>query len=422
MPKIRSTARKPKTGKTKPRTRKTAKHTYLGLYLLGALAALWLVYWLATSTPSQAPDTGKQAKHPVKETSSKAKKTAEQTDTLKQAEEATKAVPDLENGLKTALTRLDVFNSTTIKKKKRNTALYQVPINPSVMDLTFANMIIKGELDKRGGQYINCLEKKSRQYLTYFEPGIDKTFEIELFYQKAEKDKAIARKAICIIVDDFGNIQGDLLQGFAQVNSNVCFAVMPDLPFTTQTLQVARARGHDCLIHVPMEPKDYPKSNPGEDAIFLEMNPAEITRRMEKFIADMPQCQGVNNHMGSLATADETTMRIIMKVLRKHGLYFVDSRTSASSVAGELAQKEMVPFFHRDIFLDEPKPNFAELNNKLNECDSLAAGKRCVIAIMHCHSKANLELLQKFISGIKARGFELVSLSTLGTQQLPEIR
>jgi polysaccharide deacetylase 2 family uncharacterized protein YibQ len=231
-----------------------------------------------------------------------------------------------------------------------------------------------------------------------------------------------SRKALAIIVDDFGNNGGNLLNGFLRTDPAVCFAIMPDTPYAQQTMNAAQAMGRECIIHVPMEPLNYPRENPGDKAIFIQQSASEITKRMERFIKDLPYCRGINNHMGSLATSDETTMKTVMQTLRKHKMYFVDSRTNSSSIAYKTAQKNLVTAYKRDIFLDEPDLSEANLNKRISDCLALSATKPYIVAIMHCHTQNHLNYLNRFIAKAKANGFTIVPVSKLGTLNLPEIQ
>ena len=50
---------------------------------------------------------------------------------------------------------------------------------------------------------------------------------------------------------------------------------------------------------------------------------------LERDLDSVPGAVGVNNHMGSAATADPRLMRVVARVLARRGLFFVDSRGAA---------------------------------------------------------------------------------------------
>jgi polysaccharide deacetylase 2 family uncharacterized protein YibQ len=327
-----------------------------------------------------------------------------------------------ERGIVSALAKLQISPMDIKRKQKDNEVTYLVPIDPNDNDLTFANMIIKGEVEQMKGEFVSGIQKGRRQILTFLDKTSGQNYIVELFYQSKEETIKPTSRAICIIVDDFGNSKGSLLTGFAKTNPAVCFAILPQTPYADDAMKIATQYRHESIIHVPMEPVNYPRENPGDNAIFIQQTAGEINRRLERFIRKLPDCIGISNHMGSLATAVEPPMQTVMQTLRKHNLMFVDSRTSGNSLAYKIAQKNLVPAFKRDIFLDEPDLTDANLDKKIAECVNLSQTKAYIIAIMHCHTDKHLSYLNSFITKAQQQGFELVPLSRLGAYKLPEIR
>lgn len=217
---------------------------------------------------------------------------------------------------------------------------------------------------------------------------------------------------LAIIVDDFGDIAGSELEHFAaDTPPEVTFAVMPDRPHTKESVQAARKFNHDVMLHMPMQPESYPpKNNPGEHAIFVFHEPQEIQRRVRRFIGQIPDAVGVNNHMGSLATADEKTMRAVMAELRNHELFFIDSYTNNASVALPVAREYGVPANRRHIFIDSPDLSDQSFKERLDQLAALKS-QGDVIAITHCMPAAKLRHLNRFIDSARQMGFTLTRVS-----------
>lgn len=414
MPQKRKTARRPgKRSKANPG---------VGFYIFSALVLFVIIFWL--SQPEDVLKTDKITSK-LAESVNLSKLTKKPDLPEKQTEQPAEPEKQYENvvekSIYTALNKLHIEEKNIRRRKKDSQINYTVPINPLVNDLTFANMIIKGEVERVSGIFNSGVEQGRRQILTFTDKESGFKHIVELFYRRDESTPGTKSRALSIIVDDFGNYGGALLTEFAKTHPAVTFAILPHTPYAEESMQLARQHGHEFIIHVPMEPINYPRENPGDHAIFIQLSANEISRRMERFINQLPDCIGVNNHMGSLATADENTMQSVMQTLRKHNLLFVDSRTTSSSVAYNVAQKNLVPAFKRDVFLDEPDLSDANLNKKISECVSLAQTRPYVIAIMHCRTEAHLKYLNSFIARAEQAGFELVPLSQLGAHKLPEI-
>jgi polysaccharide deacetylase 2 family uncharacterized protein YibQ len=294
-----------------------------------------------------------------------------------------------------------------------------LPVDRSRMDLTFANMLVKGEFESRGAIQVAGEARRGKQVLTFMNSG--KEYLVTLSYESPPaKGKPVSRY-IAIVVDDFGSIGGELLQGFLDLPVEVNFAIFSDMEFSGDTMSRAHAQGRETLIHVPMEPLGYPQTDPGKHPILVQMDRSQVEKNLLRHINALPLCAGVNNHMGSLATTDKDVMGWVMEVLRNKKKFYLDSRTSSVSVAYQTAQKAHIPAFRNDLFLDSPDISQSTMEAKLEQIRSLAAYRTGIVAITHCHSEEKLAYLKAFISRIKAEGFTLVPLFRLGKSDVPLI-
>lgn len=297
-----------------------------------------------------------------------------------------------------------------------------IGIDRSEMDLNYANIIITGQVELIGGKIIKGEEKNNgnKQVLEIKDSHDSQTYFVTLYYTKSQnvaKDKTL----LAIVVDDFGIRNNKLLDDFCSLNSNVTFAILPDQKYSKHVMNKAAETGHETMIHIPMEPISYPRDNPGANAIYVHLSKNEIKRRMENYIKQFPLCVGANNHMGSFATTDESVMRSVLQVLKDHNLYFVDSRTSQSSIAYDVAKKMMIPTCENQFFLDTPRITEKTLANKIRQLKYLAKDREKILVITHCATQDRYDFLKEFIREIEKLDFELVPVSELFKSKLPEI-
>ncbi len=222
---------------------------------------------------------------------------------------------------------------------------------------------------------------------------------------------------VAVLIDDLGARTADVERLLA-LGVPLSYAVLPYEPKTKEVAALLASRGAEVLCHLPMEPEG--NEDPGPGALAEGMSAGEVARRTRAAIEAVPGAVGVNNHMGSRLTADPTAMHAVLGVVAERGLFFVDSRTTAESVAEEVARELGVPNAARDVFLDAEidTPSIAaELDRLLD----LARARGAAIAIAHPH-RATLELLERELPRLKARGFELVPVSYLleRDETLPE--
>ena len=156
---------------------------------------------------------------------------------------------------------------------------------------------------------------------------------------------------VAIIMDDLGRSLGVARQ-LIELDLSVTFSILPGEPLATEVALLASRSGQEVMIHIPMEPQSYPETDPGRDALLLGQSDKEVRRRIASMIKLVPYASGANNHMGSRYTEYSDGMRTVLAVMREHGLFFVDSRTTAHSVVKREAERVGVPSSVRDVFLD----------------------------------------------------------------------
>jgi hypothetical protein len=211
------------------------------------------------------------------------------------------------------------------------------------------------------------------------------------------------------------------LDKFCSLDKNVTLAILPDQRYSELVMTKGVESGHETLIHIPMEPISYPQNNPGKNAIFVHLSEREIKKRMEHFVKQLPLCIGANNHMGSLVTTDEKVMKIVLSVLKEHNLFFIDSRTSTSSIAYDLAKRMIMPAFEASLFLDTPDISQETMKSKIKILKSMAKTHDKILVITHCATQERYEYLRQFLDRISHLDFELIPVSVLFKNDLPKI-
>ena len=173
---------------------------------------------------------------------------------------------------------------------------------------------------------------------------------------------AHAEKYASIIIDDLGNNYG---RGKAVIHfpAPVTLAILPKTTFSTSLAELAHANKKEIILHLPLQPISNHDHSPG--TLNLHMTQQEFLSELKSNILSVPYIQGINNHMGSLLTMHPGHMSWLMKEVSEIGnLYFIDSRTSAKSVATTIAIENDVPTLERDVFLDpDYKPETIKKNS-----------------------------------------------------------
>jgi len=217
------------------------------------------------------------------------------------------------------------------------------------------------------------------------------------------------RPAIALVIDDLGVVP-DRSAHALRLPKEVTLSFLPYGGVSRPLAQAAAAKGHEIFLHVPMEPRG--DADPGPDALRTADSTSHLRSKLDRQIADISEVApiaGMNNHMGSRATADRRLMAEVMRGAAERGFVFVDSVTTPNSVARAAAARHDVPFLARDIFLDHGEgPDF--LLAQLDTLEQQARARGVAVAIAHPH-ETSLEILDIWVKGLEAKGLRLVPVT-----------
>ncbi len=219
-----------------------------------------------------------------------------------------------------------------------------------------------------------------------------------------------------IVIDDMGQ---DLAaeHRLLTLPYAVTLSVLPHLRYSTETATDAARAGREVMLHLPMEAEPGSHPVPGDGEIRVGMGGEAVRRIIEEDLHSVPHVVGVNNHMGSRATASAPLMSEVMRALAERHLYFVDSRTTAESVALDTARRQGLPTFYRSVFLDDTETvgyTLGQLQTFRRQVEEHGAA----LAIGHPHP-TTFEALARFLPQLERDDIELVPASQL--VRLPEV-
>ena len=231
------------------------------------------------------------------------------------------------------------------------------------------------------------------------------------------RDDRLQRRAgrIAIVLDDFGGASSDqqLVQRFFSLPQPLTLTVLPNEGAkAAQTIELAKQRGHEVLLHLPMEPNGYPEKDPGEEAILVRQDDETIRRLVNDNLRRVPSAVGVNNHMGSRATADSRVMAAILRALKQRDLFFLDSRTTPETLGLAMASALQVPAASRDLFIDADDAAAAKVEGNLWKLAALAARQGYAIGIGHGREQTLLAL-ESILPRLESRGHSFVPVSQI---------
>lgn len=219
--------------------------------------------------------------------------------------------------------------------------------------------------------------------------------------------RAAKSARLVIIIDDLGYDRASADALFAMPFA-LTVSVLPHLPLSSTVAEEAYRRGDQVLLHLPME-SEADGAIPEQIELHAGMNSAQVEDSLAGMLDTVPHAVGVNNHQGSRATSDSALMAELMPALHERGLFFIDSRTTAATVAFDAAKRAGVLAASRKVFLDDT-PSREAILAQLNLAVRDASRDGFAIAIGHPHP-ATLAALSEGVPRLEAHGIRLIFAS-----------
>jgi len=236
------------------------------------------------------------------------------------------------------------------------------------------------------------------------------THQLTFLYAKPSLPRLAVRPKVAIVIDDLGG-ENQMSQEILHWNVPLTLSILPFTPYSKVLAQQAYQRGKEVILHLPMEPHGYPKTKPGEGVLLQEMEEERFLRQLSMDLEAVPNIKGVSNHMGSRLMEDPGKVRIIMKELKRRGLFFLDSRTTPQTMGLQIAESIGVRATERSLFLDHSQDP-EEIKRQLEKLAQLSLETGKAIGISHPHP-STLKSLKEMIPRMKERGIEIVPLSSV---------
>lgn len=264
---------------------------------------------------------------------------------------------------------------------------------------------VRSGREEAGGEVL-VLDVGSRKYLTHrivVHRGGSPARRIP-----EEETKTSPR--VSLVIDDFGYSRNHIVDAFLELDFPITISVLPSLPFSSYVASRAKANGKSVILHLPMEPDGaYVGDIP---AVLTSMGEREIEDLVERYLGEVPEAEGVNNHMGSKATQDPRVVHAVLTILRKRRLFFLDSLTSNKSIAYNTAKTMGLRAARNDVFLDADTQDRTVIEKRLRHLVSIATERGWAVGIGHPR-RHTLDVLRDNEDFLRDCGVSLVFLSEL---------
>src|ERR1700734_1598869 len=216
---------------------------------------------------------------------------------------------------------------------------------------------------------------------------------------------------IAIIVSGLGISDSATADAIAKLPGAVTLGFMPYGSDVAALAGRARARGHEVLLQVPMEPFDYPDNDPGPQTLLTSLTPQQNIDRLYWLMSRFQGYVGIAGAMGGRFTASDQSFAPVLRETAKRGLIFVDDGANPRSLAGRIAGANNLPFAKADVTIDAV-PTASEIDHALGRLE-MAARERSIAVGISSGLPASIEHIAKWAKDLAGRGVQLVPITAV---------
>ena len=298
---------------------------------------------------------------------------------------------------------------------ERVPAVWDIPCDEST-DLLKVNVALT-EAVQEAGAVVRRGEEKDGGRTLVFHVGTQR-FDTHRLTLRRLAPEVIAREVpapeklpkLALVIDDFGYTKGGIAREILDLDLPLTISIIPGLRHSAAVLVLAKEKQRCVLLHLPMEGTEPEKVD--AEPVKVAMGDEEIAALVRGYLDSLPGIDGVNNHQGSLATADARVMESVMTALAGRGLFFLDSLTSPKSLAYNAAVKAGLGAARNRMFLDDATERRDDVEARLHELVELARQHGSAIGIGHPHPWT-FEALRDNLDYLESAGVELVTVCEL---------
>lgn len=219
------------------------------------------------------------------------------------------------------------------------------------------------------------------------------------------------RPRIAIVMADMGLSGVTTGNAIQRLPPTVTLAFVPHAERLDTWVERARSKGHEVMLALPMEPADFPRSDPGPNALLTGLPADRNLERLATGLAKVAGYVGVTSTTGSKFTGSVDAMKPVADALKARGLLFVDARVNPRSVAAATAQQAGVPMAFVDRVLDRDLSRGA-IDDQLRELETIAKQHGAAVGLAMPYP-STIERISLWAPGLGDRGAVLAPVSAV---------
>ncbi len=229
------------------------------------------------------------------------------------------------------------------------------------------------------------------------------------FIPRSPGEAALPR--IALVVGGLGISNQTTQDAVSKLPGPVSLAFAPYGPDLEARTAKARESGHEILLHLPLEPFDYPENDPGPQTLLSTLPAEQNIERLHWSMSRFTGYIGLLTYMGGKFTASDTALQPVMQEMTRRGLLFVDEGGNVRSLAAQVAGQAKAPFVRGDVVIDRLATG-AEIDKALQQLEAQARDQGFAIGVGSA-LPITIERIARWAPQLEKKGIVLVPVSNM---------
>jgi polysaccharide deacetylase 2 family uncharacterized protein YibQ len=222
---------------------------------------------------------------------------------------------------------------------------------------------------------------------------------------------ANAKFKIAIVVSGLGLSAAATRAALDALPAGVTLGFAPYARDVSEWAAQARGRGHGILLEVPMEPFDFPDSDPGPHTLRSGQDEDANIQRLDWALSRFTGYAGVTNLLGQRFLSDSGALAPALTFLNRRGLYFFDNGAASQSVTPMVASQVGIPLAQSSETLDTIQTAL-EIDRRLSDLETRARANGSAVGSAFLYP-VSIARIAAWAKGLQSRGFALVPVSAI---------
>ncbi|KAF0175906.1 MAG: hypothetical protein FD160_3041 [Caulobacteraceae bacterium] len=220
-----------------------------------------------------------------------------------------------------------------------------------------------------------------------------------------------AKPKIAIIVGGLGFNAGATQAAIDELPPEVTLSFVPYTSGLQTWIDRARARGHEVLLELPMEPFDPETDDTGPQTLMANGSSRENVGKLENLLSRAAGYFGVTNYQGGRFASSGQASAPVAQALKARGLVFVGNAIGARSAFGVEAGRAGLPFSSADRIIDVQRDGNA-IDEQLLNLEALALQNGSALGSGFAFP-VTIDQIEEWAENLSMRGYVLAPASSV---------